>query len=72
MTGNPWIGEERHLTEISAEIRPANANPVDAHEGFPLQWGLGFGDIDDAEIQRFFELDGAQIAFKNRATSEKR
>jgi hypothetical protein len=40
VTGDPWIGEERHFAKVTAQVGPADADAENAHERLDPERGL--------------------------------
>src|SRR5207302_8886540 len=55
---NARVTEERHLAEVTAEVRATNADAVNAHQRLARAGLVRLGNFNRAERQRFFELDG--------------
>ena len=57
VAGNSRVTVERHLAEVAADIRPADADAVDTDDASPSLGGDGSG-ISMAEDFRFLKLNG--------------
>ena len=55
---NARVTEERHFAEVTAVIRAANADAMNAHQRLARAGLVRLGDFNPAERQRVFELDG--------------
>jgi hypothetical protein len=58
VSGNPRVGEERHLAEVTGEVSATDADAMDADEGFARSGSEGFGDVETDPGQGLFELEG--------------
>ena len=58
MAWDSWVGKERHLAEISREIRAADADAIHPDERLPMCRRRGFGNVNTAKTLRLFELNG--------------
>ena len=59
--GNPRIGEERHLAEVAAVIRAADADSMYAHARFALTGRREFGRLDNLKIPWLNKLDRSHV-----------
>ena len=50
VAGDARVAEEGHLAEVAAEVRPADADPVDAHQGLAGSGRGGLGGVDEGEV----------------------
>src|SRR5829696_128175 len=51
--GDPRVAVERHLAEVTADVGPADADAVDAHQRLAGAWGVRLGDGGDPEPAGF-------------------
>src|SRR6266508_642231 len=58
---NARVTEEGHLAEITAVVRAANADAMDAHERVARTRHGRLGNFDAAERPRLFELNGFHV-----------
>src|ERR1044071_1515488 len=58
VAGDARVAEEGHLAQVTAVVRAADADPMNAQERFTRSGRRRFGRVNQAEALRFFELDG--------------
>ena len=63
MAWDSRIRIERHLSEITAEVRTADADAMNSNQSFAFARFIRLGNIDQSELKWFFELNRAQVRF---------
>jgi hypothetical protein len=58
VTGDPWIGEKRHLAEVTGDVRTTNTDAMNPDQRLSRIGSGRFSDINAPEALRLFELDG--------------
>src|SRR5262249_24429055 len=58
MAGDSRVAIEGHFAQVATDVGPADADAVDADEGFAGPWPRGFWNGDGSEATWLFQLNG--------------
>jgi hypothetical protein len=59
VTGDSWIGIERHFPQVATDVGPANSDSMDPDQRLVRSWLSRFGNIDQAKLLWLKKLNRA-------------